>query len=226
MHFIKDNKAFFALHTLLLLLGSYPLFVYNKVELALQLNSYHHPWADAFFALVTHLGSSKAYILFLLTLVVLRQSNRILLLGGSSFVAMSLLVQSLKRIPIIEQLRPIKLIPADVAVHLVKGVVPQTIMSFPSGHAGTIFTAVCVIHFLIPKKPLWCTLVLLLVASIVAYSRVYLLHHFYRDVYVGALIGVWSTTAVYTLLKHWQGPAWLRQTPQTLWQTLKKKARE
>ena len=210
----------------MLLLGSYPLLVYDKVDLALQLNNYHHPWLDIFFYYATLLGSTKGFCLFMLLLVALRQDNRTLLIGVGSFGTMSAIVQSMKRMPFFDHLRPISHVAAGTPLHLVDGVVPYTHLSFPSGHAGAIFTAACLVHLLAPKKPFWLSLFLCLIAVAVAYSRIYLFHHFYRDVYVGALIGAWSALGVYAILKDWQGPAWLTQTPLGLWQAWRKNAGE
>eukprot|EP01132_Coremiostelium_polycephalum_P001027 gene1027-1302_t len=53
------------------------------------------------------------------------------------------------------------------------------------------------------------TLVLLRIALFVAYSRMYLFQHFYKDVYVGALIGGWTTCLVYAVWIHSKLPQWL-----------------
>jgi membrane-associated phospholipid phosphatase len=210
---VRENKAFFILHALLLLLGSYPLLAFEKVSLFLQLNNAYHPFLDRFFYHITFLGSSTTYALFMATLVVMKLNNRTLLAGICSFVAMSTVVQGMKRIVFFDQLRPIALIPTDVPLHLVEGIVPDTHLSFPSGHAATIFTAVCLVHLLMPQKSVWVSGLLLLGATVVAYSRVYLCQHFYQDIYVGAWVGTWTTTLVYGVLMNWQGPAWLDQKP-------------
>ena len=209
--FLRDNRAFFILHTLLLLLGSGPLLVFDKVALLLQLNSFHNPFFDQFFYYITFLGSSAMYVLLIVILALMHFNNRVLLAGISSFVVMSTIVQGMKRIVFSDQLRPTALIPSNVPLHLVEGIVPDTHLSLPSGHAATIFTAVCLIHFLMPKKPIWVSVLMCLGAATVAYSRVYLCQHFYRDIYVGAWVGISITTLVYLVLMHWQGPAWLDQ---------------
>ena len=205
-------KALLILHTSLLLLGSYPLLAYDKVDLALWLNGYHHPWLDVFFYYATQLGSTMAFGLFMLLLVALRQDVRTLLMSASSFGLMSAIVQSMKRMPFFDQMRPILHVPAGAPLHLVEGVVPHTHLSFPSGHAGAIFTIASLAYLLTPQKSVWLCMCLFLVALVAAYSRIYLFQHFYRDVYVGALIGVWSMMGTYATLKGWQGPAWLNQT--------------
>lgn len=200
-------------HGLLLVSGVYPLIIFDKVAFFLQLNRLHHPFFDHFFYYITFLGSSATYALFMVILVVIQLENRVLLAGVCSFVAMSTIVQGMKRIIFADQLRPTALIPTDVPYHLVEGIIPDTHFSFPSGHSATIFAAICLIHFLMPKKPTWFSILVFLVAVIVAYSRVYLCQHFYEDIYVGAWIGTGATTVVYGVLVGWQGPSWLDQKP-------------
>ena len=212
---VREHRVFLALHTLLLLLGGYPLLRFEKVSLFLQLNSFHHPFLDRGFYYITSLGSSAMYALFMVMLVVMRSNNRTLLIGIGSFVSMSCMVQGMKRIAFSDQLRPIALIPKEVHLYLVEGIVPDTYLSFPSGHAATIFTAACLVHLLMRKKSAWYSVTLFLGAAVVAYSRVYVCQHFYQDVYVGAWVGTWTTILVYFLLTSWQGPDWLDQSLST-----------
>jgi membrane-associated phospholipid phosphatase len=214
---VRENKLFFTLHTLLFLLGSYPLLVLDKVTLLLQLNRFHYPFLDYFFYYAAFFGSSAAYVLLMATLVIMKFNNRTLLIGISSFVVMSAVVQFMKRVVFFDQLRPISLLPADAFLHLVEGVVPDTHLSLPSGHAATIFTAVCFIHLLMPRKSVWCSILLLSGAVVVAYARVYLCQHFYRDIYVGAWVGTWTTIVVYSALINWQRPSTWLDKPTCAW---------
>ena len=58
--------------------------------------------------------------------------------------------------------------------------------SFPSGHSAAAFCAVGVLYGAKMKKLLWPTLIL---ASLIAFSRLYLYVHFPTDVLAGALCG-------------------------------------
>ena len=213
---LKEHKTFFLLHTLFFLIASLPVVLCNNLPLFLQLNSLHHPYLDLFFDHVTFFGSIVAYLLFI-GIIVVRCNGRTVLTAVSSFVAMSAVVHGLKRLFFSDQLRPIALVPADFPLHLIEGVVPSTHLSFPSGHAATIFTIVCLIRFLVRRKHLGLDIMLLLLATAVAYSMVYLSYHFYRDIYVGALIGTWTTTLVWLLVMRWKGPDWLdKKLPELL----------
>jgi membrane-associated phospholipid phosphatase len=207
----QDNKAFFIVYTALWLLGLYPLLAWDKVTLLLMINGQHHPALDQFFYYITNLGSGITYTLLLITLLLLRVANRKLLIGASSFVVMSAIVQFLKRIGFSDQLRPIELVPDPTQLHLVGHVAILSHLSFPSGHAATIFTAACLLNLITPIKHIVYSILLLLIATIVAYSRVYLCQHFYTDVYVGMLIGGLVTTFMYAWLIDWQVPSWLEQ---------------
>jgi membrane-associated phospholipid phosphatase len=214
---VRENKFFLTLHAILFLLGSYPLWVVDNVTLLLQLNRYHSPFLDYFFYYAAFFGSSTMYALLMATLVVMKFNNRTLLIGISGFVVMSVVVQFMKRIVFFDQLRPISLLPPDAFLHLVEGIVPDTHWSLPSGHAATIFTAVCFIHLLMPRKSVWCSVLLLSGAVVVAYARVYLCQHFYRDIYVGAWVGTWTTIVVYSVLINWQGPSTWLDKPARAW---------
>jgi membrane-associated phospholipid phosphatase len=182
------------------------------VQLFLQLNGFHNAFLDRFFYYVTFLGSSAMYALLMVVLVIMRSNNRTLLIGISSFVSMSCIVQGMKRIVFSDQLRPVALMPQHVHLYLVEGIVPDTDLSFPSGHAATVFTVACLVHLLMCKKSIWYSVVLFLGAVVVAYSRVYVCQHFYQDVYVGACVGTWATILVYFPLASWQGPDWLNRS--------------
>jgi membrane-associated phospholipid phosphatase len=198
---IRANQAFVIAYTLLLIVGLYPLLAWDKMQVFLVINEYHHPVLDGFFCYWTHLGSGITYTLLLVLLFFLKTPLRKLFIGLASFGVMSVIVQVLKRIVFSHHLRPMKVIQlADQAVqlHIVDNVDILTHLSFPSGHAGTIFTAACFLNFIMTRKQSWYSLGLLLIAVLVAYSRVYLCQHFYTDVYAGALIGGWTTLIVYS----------------------------
>jgi len=261
---IKANSTFFIAYNLLLLIGLYPLLAWDKLTIFLFINKHHHPFLDQFFFYLTHLGSGITYGLLMLCLFLLKVPYRKLLIGVTTFGVMSVIIQVLKRLIFSHHVRPIKFIElAEEAVHLhlVDNVEVLTHLSFPSGHAGTIFAAVAFLSlfgirdpdeiflsaaqkcfnkmlknaesqtpgrvyqlpvtylllvFIQVKLLNLCYrlqhvfhLLLLLIAFLVAYSRIYLCQHFYTDIYVGALIGGWTAFLVNALLVDWRMPNWL-----------------
>ena len=96
-------------------------------------------------------------------------------------------------------LRPCVHIPSNFDIHIVKDTILKKTCSFPSGHAAVIFAIVIFLVLFLNPKWYYATLMLIL-ASLVSYSRVYLGQHFYTDIYVGAVIGGLSTLLTYILL--------------------------
>ena len=141
-----------------------------------------------------------------------KTSNRKILIGGSSFVLMSLIIQSMKRIFFTDCLRPLAMISANTVLHVPGGIALHEELSFPSGHAGTIFTAACFLHLVVDNKKATYSILSILFATLVAYSRLYLCQHFYTDIYVGAVIGIGATLLVYMVFINWKGPTWLDQS--------------
>ena len=83
---------------------------------------------------------------------------------------------------------------------------------FHSNPVNTVaFTTLLLSSITINRSSLY-SLFLLLIAVLVAYSRVYLCQHFYTDVYIGALIGGWTTFFVYAFWIDRTIPGWLAKT--------------
>ncbi|WP_184891133.1 phosphatase PAP2 family protein [Candidatus Cardinium hertigii] len=175
-------------------------------------NQWHHPIADYIAPYLTWAGDGLTYGCFILISAVLRTSCRKILIMGSSFVCMSLVVQLLKHLVFAHMVRPIAAVPLDANLHLVNGVKVLTHLSFPSGHSASIFTLVSVIQLLSKSKKEIYSLMLVLLALMIAYSRMYLCQHFYTDIYVGALIGTLSTIVVYLVCMHFKGPHWFNRS--------------
>ena len=205
---IQTNKQFFLGYHLLLLAGLYPLLAYDKVSLFLTINRHHHALMDYFFYYFTHLGNGITYCLLMVVIAWGYRSLQLGLLGMVCFGTMSVIVQCLKRLVFSDQLRPIKLVALTHSIEVLHMVDKDNILthlSFPSGHAATIFSAACLLSVVTPwKNSIIYNVLLLAIASLVAYSRIYLCQHFYTDVYVGAWIGGWSV---------WLVQAWLSHTP-------------
>lgn len=69
--------------------------------------------------------------------------------------------------------------------------------SFPSSHATNIFTGMIIFSFVYPKLRIG----LLIVAALVAYSRVYVGVHYPFDVVVGTALGVACAITIITIYK-------------------------
>ncbi len=85
--------------------------------------------------------------------------------------------------------------------------------SYPSGHAAAAFATVAV---LVPASRRWWVMALaVLGALLICYSRLYLGHHFFSDLFGGAVLGAAVGASVYGL-RH-GGGSWLTRLQSLLW---------
>lgn len=168
----------------------------GHLPMHLAMNGYHAPWLDASFIYITHLASG--WVPWVFALILLRKSWRAFLMMGMTAAISAILVQMLKHLAFPLVARPSVLFQSMPGLPIVQGVEFHRYMSFPSGHSTTAF-AMCIALAVVVGRP-WLAAVLAVVASILAYSRVYLSQHFTEDLLAGALIGTLAGIAVYLML--------------------------
>jgi len=179
--FKQYSWAFFAL-----LLLSSPLLFTNKEFLTLWLNQHHNSFLDIFFKYVTYIGNG--WLLLPLFLFVLSRNYYLSLVLGISIFVESLLVQViLKNGFFADVVRPIKYIAQSDLLHRVEGVEIYNMHSFPSGHTQTAFLLFTFLALFCKRRT--TAYILLFIAVLIGISRVYILQHFFIDVWFGALIG-------------------------------------
>ena len=155
-------------------------------------NHMHNTVTDAVFPILTYLGEAGAvWIALALTLLFFRRTRvtGILMLVSLllTFLTGELLLKNIVCRP-----RPCADFP-DVPLLIAR---PGS-YSFPSGHSGSSFTAATAL-FLRPRKGGAAALVL---AALIAFSRVFLFVHYPTDILAGALLGVLFALAVYFVYK-------------------------
>jgi membrane-associated phospholipid phosphatase len=169
----------------------------------LFLNSYNTPYFDVFFKYLTNLGDGICLPFFLLLTIWYRLRDGLYLIVV--FLLSGFLVQFLKRIVFSDIARPVKFFGDGAHIHFVQGVEQWCCNSFPSGHSATAFGFY--LCFAIVSKHNWLKAAMLVLACLVAYSRVYLSQHFLIDIAAGSLIGVIVATAcypwIYSLKSNW-----------------------
>lgn len=178
------------------------LYTYPKLELHMMLNSWHTDAEDTFFKYYSMLAEGPLYVLALLPIFWKKIEITILfalseLLGGG-------FLQILKHTFSFE--RPVSAFEhcQEMMLPLVQGVDMHHTNSFPSGHASTFFVFfTCCALFLAYyyqqndkqiNHTKWfminaSMLLLLALAALGAYSRIYLSQHFLSDVCMGSIIG-------------------------------------
>ena len=164
--------------------GIFPLFMYEKGEIVLWINQrFAENNYDLFYTRFTELGSGMSFVV--LALLYLLFNTR----KAYQVVITSILVlvvsQGLKHA--FGYPRPTAYIPKDAFCHLIEGFEYAKNFSFPSGHtmaAFAVFTLIAHYTYSISIKVLG-----FFTAATIGFSRMYLLQHFYMDVYVGAFLG-------------------------------------
>jgi membrane-associated phospholipid phosphatase len=175
----------------------------TKTDIHEYLNSYHSVFLDIFFQFITFLGDGVfAVLIAILVFFVKGRKEGVLLL--LTFIISAILAQGLKNFVFSESMRPLFYIKAgELNVETVDGLKMHLNHSFPSGHTTTIF-ALCSMFALLFNSKRFGVL-LLLIAIITAYSRIYLSQHFLQDVVAGSLLGVITSSVIYYVLakKKW-----------------------
>lgn len=156
-------------------------------------------WLNQFFIYGTRLGEEFSYLIFTILFLFIRFRYALLIpLTGFMVTIISFLSKSFFLHPrpsaYYKQLGTLQDITLVDGVTLLGG-----LTSFPSGHTMSGFALFTLIAFLSLKKQ-WIGFLCFILALVVGISRIYLVQHFLKDVYVGALMGVGIATAIY----YWQ----------------------
>ena len=198
----KRIFIYIALYLVLLMVVLGLMYAYPKPEVHMLLNSHHSSLQDTFFKYYTLLAEWPLYLLALLPL--LWKKFKLTVFFAMCEVTGGAVLQLLKHT--INTDRPVSVFEHyhHLVLPLVQGVDMHHSNSFPSGHASTFFmfcTCMVIIqaYYYCRRKrayPLKTQLLfntalflLLVLAAMGAYSRVYLSQHFLSDVCVGSIIG-------------------------------------
>ncbi len=188
---LKNNRFFLIPYLMLLVLSGTTLLCFSKGEIHLWINRFHSPFFDGFFRFVTFLGDGWFVTLpvVLLLFVSLRDSVYVL----TSYLATGLVAQILKRFVFSDCPRPIRFFHDKASLHLVDGVQMLQGHSFPSGHATSAFALFLALAVVSRNRGLQAAC--FIVATVVAFSRVYLSQHFLIDITAGSVIGTTGALA-------------------------------
>ena len=179
----------------MLIAGSILITLFSKGYILIWLNDLHDPVPDFLFIVVTKLGNGLLFILIIVFLLAFSFRNGIS--GAFIFIITGGLVQILKRA--IDQPRPLGHYGDLSNFNLIEGVALHSSYSFPSGHAATAFAMCCLLALVINKKGY--SILLFIIAFLIAISRVYVMQHFFIDILFGSLIGVVVAHWVYFFMQ-------------------------
>jgi len=207
---IRDNSVFFTCFFLFLLIGIVLFFSIEKGDVILFFGENRTPFLDTFFIWWTKLGEEYIYILAFVVFLFIKVRYAILIpFTGFCVVVVSGILKiwfSHDR-PKIWFMKMQRL----EEINFVEGInVLVGPTSFPSGHAMSAFALYSIITFFLLRKKI-IALLFFVTALLIALSRVYLVHHFFEDIFVGSTIGIFLAMIIFYLqnLKPHQSGHWL-----------------
>ncbi len=181
---LKEHISFIIPFLILVLICLFILLTSSKAELFLRTNVYHNDFFDEFFKTTTLLGDVFTTLIISVGMLFIRY--RYAVLTFLAYAYSSLVVQVLKRI--FDSPRPSKFFEGLNPIRTIEGYPLYEINSFPSGHSTNAFTLAVVLAFILPNRKFhW---IIIPLAILTAFSRVYLAQHFFQDVFAGAVLGV------------------------------------
>ncbi len=204
----RKNRIYLLCFALFLLGGGIWLASNPTGAGVLYFSNHRNPFLDHLFIHGTKLGEEIGYVTACLLLALFlsyRAAAMLPLLGIFITIAANLL-KGVFRHP-----RP-KLFYKDdplwQEIQLVAGVVVHGgANGFPSGHTMGGFALFTFLAFCARKKT-WAAVLLFLLALLVGLSRVYLVQHFFKDVYFGSMVGLLAGLLFYYLQFWLIKPEW------------------
>ncbi len=184
--FLRQNYLFLSLYLLFLIVGGIVLFKYEKGQDIIYFNALHNSTLNYVFLYLTKLAELPSIILiFLITLFYSYGKGLILLANNLTVFGV---VQLLKKGVFAAEIRPSVFFENKIQLDFIQGLDILRHNSFPSGHTAGAFALFFMLSIMIKDKR-WSVLFFFL-ALLIGISRVYLLQHFFRDVYAGSIVAV------------------------------------
>ena len=156
-----------------------------EIEILSMLQKIRTPLLDIFMSNITKLGNAGiVWILLTIVLLLIPKTRKSGLILASALIVDLILCNGILK-PLIARIRPFDV---NSAIQLI--VAKPHDYSFPSGHTAASFTAVMALYLAGEKKMWKAALVLALVlAVLIAFSRLYLYVHYPTDVLGGIITG-------------------------------------
>ncbi|MCL2328771.1 MAG: phosphatase PAP2 family protein [Bacteroidetes bacterium] len=139
---------------------------------------------DSFMKFYTDLGLGWVFVA--LAVVLLLFSFRHAAMTCVCGIIMGIVITVLKRYIFFDEMRPTVEFGLQQFSHIMHNYSYLEKYSFPSGHTMTAFAVAALMSYFVKNK--YAQIGFFAYAVLIAFSRVYLLEHFYRDVFWGALI--------------------------------------
>lgn len=186
----KKNRAkqYLSFYLILAAFSGILFFSFEKGSLELWVNSFHQPFFDQFFMLITFFGDGLIFIPLILLLTFKRFSFAIFMLWSA--VIHMIFVYLSKNLLFKGAPRPAEFL-KDVDFYQIPGFELHHWNSFPSGHTATAFAMTFALAIIFSKNKK-LQIAFLLIGILIGFSRVYLMQHFFLDVWAGSMVGIGS----------------------------------
>lgn len=176
----------------------------DKGDIILFIGKFHNDFLNGFFRVVTRMAEGIAYLLMAILFLFIRFKSSIAI--GITGLTVMVVANILKSIFAYE--RPFLYFQnngMESMYQKIEGVVPYVgLTSFPSGHAMAGFALMGIISLYI--KNTYVDLLLFFIACLIAFSRIYLGHHFLEDILFGSIIGLGISFLVFLMMEKWKNP--------------------
>lgn len=197
-HFFYENRVFFSCFILFLLVGAGLLLTIETGDCIRFFSNHRSFWGDLFFRYGTQIGEEPTY--FVAAFILLFVRFRYILLIALSGLIVTIVAFSAKAFFLHD--RPsvfFSKLKELETLNLIEGVdLLGSATSFPSGHTMSGFALFALLAFLSKYKK-WVGFTFFMFALIVGVSRIYLVQHFLKDVYLGAIMGVIIAILIYQI---------------------------
>tara|TARA_B100000674_G_C37905760_1_gene946076 strand:+ start:201 stop:779 length:579 start_codon:yes stop_codon:yes gene_type:complete len=167
-------------------LGALFILFQDKLDFQKKINQLGNPVLDLVMRNLTYAGDGLFAVLVFIVLLFIRIKTALIAL--ISFALTAGIVQLLKHTVFDTMKRPYYFLQSDVNFRIIEDFTYHSSNSFPSGHSASIF-AICTVIAYQYKSKLSIQLLLVVIAVLVALTRVYLCQHFLQDIIAGSLIG-------------------------------------
>lgn len=184
----QQNRFFLIGYFILVMIAIYMLFFYSKAEGFILVNPFHSNILNQFFIPYTLVGDGF-FVIALGILLFIFKKRFLSLMVLSSYAFSGIIAQILKSF--ILEARPAVYLQKTNYPYFIYEVTLHNFHSFPSGHTASAFALAAVLSFSVKNKKY--SVLFLILAALVGYSRMYLGQHFIDDVLAGSVIGVLSS---------------------------------
>ena len=191
--FIHQNRIFLSLYLLFLITGGILIATVERGNEILYISSLHNSFADQLFKWLTYLAEWPIVVFLLLITIRMSYGKELVMLLNILLVFAAIQFCKYELFP--NEARPSVFFEGRQGLNFVPGVQMMHSHSFPSGHTATAFGFLFMLSILTEDKR-W-SILFFTVALLVGISRVYLLQHFFRDIYAGSLLAVVVTSFFY-----------------------------